>query len=72
VPQFNATVVNTRLRAFSDVAERLRRRKAGTPLATWMAKLRRIKEANAWRYVAYLDAEFATVRRVGSGYPVVT
>lgn len=54
VYQFNATVVNTRLASLDAPARRLRKRLGGTPLATWMENLHGFREANAWRYVAFL------------------
>ena len=55
VPQFNATVVNCALGRFSEAAEKLRRKLAGTPIAEWMRNLYGFNEDNAWRYVALLD-----------------
>lgn len=53
--QFNSTVVNCHLVAYSDRAARLKRRFAGKPLAQWMKNLYGFREEHAWRYVAFLD-----------------
>lgn len=55
VPQFNSTVVNTHLQGYTERAGQLWNEMSGAPLAEWMANLRRFKEENAWRYIAFLD-----------------
>jgi hypothetical protein len=55
VPQFNATVVNCHLGRYDEAARVLRQRLQGDMLAEWMAHLRRLPEAAAWRYIARLD-----------------
>jgi hypothetical protein len=57
VPQFNVTVVNCQP-AMADCHERglaLRERLQATPLGEWMQELIGFNEANAWRYIAWLD-----------------
>ena len=53
--QFNTTVVNTRLGEYRHQAERMRRKKAGTALAEWMANLHGFNKRNAWRFIAMLE-----------------
>ncbi len=55
VPQFNSTVVNCHLGKYEHAARQLRERLTGTPLGRWMDNLRRVNQANAWRYLALLD-----------------
>jgi hypothetical protein len=57
VPQFNTTVVNCQ-RTMTDChahGQALRERLQATPLGEWMRHLVGFKEANAWRYIAWLD-----------------
>jgi hypothetical protein len=59
VPQFNVTVVNCQA-SMVDGHERgqaLRERLQATPLGEWMRHLVEFREENAWRYIAWLDAE---------------
>jgi hypothetical protein len=59
VPQFNTTVVNCQA-AMQDCHEHgqaLRERLQATPLGEWMRNLVGFREENAWRYIAWLDAE---------------
>lgn len=58
-PQFNATVVNClpEMQARHAQGLALRDRMEGTAVARWMGELEGFNEANAWRYIAWLDAE---------------
>lgn len=59
VPQFNATVVNCHLCDCDRQGQLLRRKLAGTPLATWMRNLDGFREDCAWRYLACLEKALA-------------
>lgn len=55
LPQFNSTVVNCHLGKWHGRGQELRRELAGEPLGIWMKHLRRMREENAWRYIAMLE-----------------
>jgi hypothetical protein len=57
--QFNARVVNTRLARLEEEGQELRERYSGSLLASWMQRIRRIPQGNAWRYVAHLERALA-------------
>lgn len=54
VPQFNATVVNWHLRRHDTAARKLRHEVAGSALAKWMRHIAKVRESNAWRYLAVI------------------
>lgn len=55
--QYNARVVNIRLRRFDAAGRELQRRYASTSLATWMPHLRLMNPDNAWRFLAHVERE---------------
>jgi len=57
--QFNATVVNTHLARLDGEGQLVRSRYAGSLLASWVQRIRRINQANAWRYLAHLEKALA-------------